>query len=73
MLAPTNRSVAFLVVTVPLLLVALLPVAATTTSSGVTERRRYIPRSECPDSIAAALNFTVTVLAPAVAAGMFLA
>ena len=35
-LAATKRSVAFLVVTVPLLLVALLPVAAALTSTGLT-------------------------------------
>jgi hypothetical protein len=36
MLAPTNRSSAFSVITEPLLVVALLPVASTTTSTGLT-------------------------------------
>ena len=36
MLAPTNRSVALVVVTEPLLLVALFPLAPTATSRGLT-------------------------------------
>jgi hypothetical protein len=35
MLAPTKRSLAFLVITAPLVVVALLPVESTTTSIGL--------------------------------------
>ena len=66
-------ALAFPVVIAPLLLKALLPVAAALTSRalrGSTPRYSRIRRST---EAAAALNFTVTRLEPTGAAAMFLA
>src|SRR5580704_16990844 len=73
MLAPTKRSLAFLVMTEPLLLKALLPVAAALTSKALTGSIPLYSRMRRSTEVAAALNLTETVLAPAVAAAMFFA
>jgi hypothetical protein len=73
MLAATKRSVAFLVITVPLLLEVLLPVAVALTSSALSGSTPLYSRIRMSTEIAAALNFTVTVFVPAAAAAMFLA
>src|ERR1700692_1691426 len=72
-LAPTNRSLAFLVITAPLLLIRLLPVAAELTSSGLMGSTPLYSKIRMSAKEAAALNFTVTVLAPATADEMLLA
>src|ERR1700676_4001007 len=73
MLAPTSRSLAFLVRTAPLLVEALLPVAAALTSRALRGSTPLYSRSRRSTEGAAALNFTVTTLALAEAAAMFLA
>jgi hypothetical protein len=72
-LAPTSKSMAFLVMTAPLLLLLLWPVAATLTSSGVTGSMPLYSRIRISDPIAAALNRTVTLFAPAGLGRMFFA
>src|ERR1700693_5571557 len=72
-LAPTRRSLAFLVSTAPLLVAALLPVAAALTSRGVEGSRPLYSRIRISGEATAALKLKVTELAPAVAAAMFLA
>ena len=64
MLAPTSRSVAFLVVTVPLLLAALLPSAPTATSSALTGSIPLYSIIRMSGQMAALLKVTVTALAP---------
>jgi hypothetical protein len=61
------------VVTAPLLLVALLPCAPTATSSGFTVSRPLYSAIRISGKAAAALKITVTVFTPAAAAEMFLA
>jgi hypothetical protein len=73
MLAPKSRSVALVVVTAPLLLVALLPEAAAVTSTGLVGSAPLYSRIRMSGNAAAAENVTVTLFAPAVAAAMFFA
>src|SRR6266404_773756 len=74
MLAPTRRSLAFLVMTAPLLVEALLPVvAAALTSRALRGSTPLYSRTRRSTKAAAALNLAVTTLAPAEAAAMFLA
>ncbi len=72
-LAPMSRSFALVVVTAPLLLVVPFPIAAAVTSSGLTVSRPLYSRTTMSGNLAATLKVTVTLLAPAAAAGMFLA
>src|ERR1700719_4989686 len=72
-LAPTRRSLALLVLTAPLLLKALLPVAAALTSRALRGSTPLYSRIRRSTEEAAALNFTVTGLEPTGAATMFLA
>src|ERR1700733_4461277 len=72
-LAPTRRSLAFLVITAPLLAAALLPVAAALTSRALIGSTPLYSRTRRSTEGAAALNLAVTLLAPAEAAAMFLA
>jgi hypothetical protein len=72
-LAPTSKSVALVVVTEPLLLVALLPVAAVLMSRGAAVFTPLYSRMRTSGKAAAALKLTVSELAPALAAEMFLA
>src|ERR1700751_3940329 len=58
-LAPTRRSVAFVVVTVPLLLVALLPAAAATTSTGVPVSIPLYSKIRTSGDVAGVLKVTV--------------
>jgi hypothetical protein len=69
-LAPTKRSAAFLVVTLPLLLVELLPAAATTTSTGLVGSIPLYSRIRMSGYVADPLNVTVTAFEPP---AMFLA
>jgi hypothetical protein len=64
---------AFLVMTAPLLLLVLLPVAATLTSSGLTGSMPLYSRIRISDPTAAALNRTVTKFVPPALARMFFA
>src|ERR1700680_988758 len=73
MLAPTNRSTALVVIMALLLLVALSPVAAALTSSGLSASLPLYPKIQISGATAAALKVNVTAFAPAVAAEMFLA
>ena len=73
MLAPKIRSVAFVVVAEPLLLVALLPLFAAVTSTGLFGSAPLYSRMRMSGYAAAVEKVTVTVLAPAAAAAMFLA
>src|ERR1700738_1998105 len=73
MLAPTSRSLAFLVRTAPLLLKALLPVAAALTSRALRGSTPLYSSNRRSTKAAAALNLTVTRLEPPEAAAMFLA
>src|SRR6266849_4165403 len=73
MLAPTNRSVAFLVITAPLLAVALLPVAPALTSIGLAGSIPLYSKIRTSGYVAATLNSTVMVFAPAIAGEMFFA
>src|SRR6266478_4014070 len=73
MFAPTIRSLALVVVTEALVLVAELPDAAAETSSGLVVSIPEYSRIRMSGNAAAALNFTVTVLVPAPAATMFFA
>jgi hypothetical protein len=59
--------------TAPLLLLALLPVAATLTSSGLTGSMPLYSKIRMSDPIADALNRTVTLFAAEVVGKMFLA
>src|SRR5215472_2763422 len=73
MLVPNSRSVAFVVVTVPLLLVALLPLLAAVTSTGLLGSAPLYSRIRTSGYAAALEKVTVTLLAPAAAPVMFLA
>jgi hypothetical protein len=64
---------ALVVVTAPLLLLALFPCAPTATSSGLTGSNPLYSAIRMSGKFAAVVNVTVTVLAPAAAAEMFLA
>src|ERR1700722_19694921 len=72
-LAPTRRSIAFLVITVALVLVALLPVAVAQTSTGVSGSTPLYSRTRTSGEVGATLKVTVNKLPAAVAAEMFLA
>src|SRR3984957_4303766 len=72
-LAPTSRSLAFLVMTAPLLVAALLPVAAALTSRALRGSTPLYSRTRRSTEGAAAINVAVTTLAPAEAAEMCLA
>jgi len=61
------RWVALVVVAAPLLLVALLPLLAAVTSTGLLDRRRCTSRMRMSGNAAAAENVTVTEFAPAAA------
>jgi len=71
--APISRSFALVVVTAPLVLTAVLPCAPTDTSSGLTVSRPLYSAMRMSGKAAAMPKVTVTVLAPAAAAEMFLA
>src|SRR5215467_7690375 len=73
MLAPKIRSVALVVATEPLLLLALLPLLAAVTSTGLLGSAPLYSRIRMSGYAAAVENITLTVLAPAAAAPMFLA
>ena len=73
MLAPKIKSVAFVVVAEPLLLVVLLPLFAAVTSTGLFGSAPLYSRIRMSGYAAAVEKVTVTVLAPAAAAAMFLA
>jgi hypothetical protein len=73
MLAPKRRSVPFVVVAVPLLLLVPLPVFAAITSTGLLKSAPTYSRIRISGNAAALENVTVTVFAPAAAAIMFLA
>src|SRR3974377_16765 len=73
MFAPKIRSVAFVVVADPLLLVALLPEFAAVTSTGLLGSAPLYSRIRMAGYAAATEKVTFTVLAPAAAAAMFLA
>jgi len=64
---------AFVVVTEPLLLVAVFPCAPADTSSGLTGSMPLYSAMRMSAKFAATLNVTVTVFAPAAADTMFLA
>src|ERR1700733_6179072 len=68
--APTIRSDAFVVVAAPLLLVALVPVAAAVTSTGVDVLMPEYSRMRISGKAAEGEKATVTALAPAAAALM---
>jgi hypothetical protein len=72
-LLPTSRSFALLVVTEPLLLVVLFPVAAAVTSNALVVLIPLYSPMRTSGIKTPALNVTVTVLAPAAAATMFCA
>jgi hypothetical protein len=72
-LAPTSKSMALEVRTEPLVLVALLPVAAALTSRALTGSTPLYSRMRISGEATAALKLKVTTLAPARAATMFLA
>jgi hypothetical protein len=72
-LAPKIKSVALVVVADPLLLVALLPLLAAVTSTGLLGSAPVYSRMRMSGSAAAAEKVTVTEFAPAPAATMFLA
>jgi uncharacterized membrane protein len=63
-LAPTKRSAALLVVTVPLLVVELLPEAAATTSTGLVGSIPLYSRIRMSGYVAAPLNVIVTAFEP---------
>jgi hypothetical protein len=73
MFAPKSRSVAFVVVTDPLLLVVLLPVLAAVTSTGMFGSAPLYSKIRMSGYTAALEKVTVTLLAPAAAAVMFFA
>jgi hypothetical protein len=67
------RSVGLVVVADPLLLLALLPVFAAVTSSGLLGSAPLYSRMRMSGNAAAVENVTVTMLEPAAADAMFLA
>src|ERR1700722_17393751 len=71
--APNSRSVGLVVVAEPLLAVALLPLAAAVTSTGLLGSAPLYSVMRMSGNAAAAEKVTVTVFAPAAAAAMFLA
>jgi hypothetical protein len=73
-LAPTRRSFAFVVVTEPLLLVAVVvPCAPTDTSNAFTGSMPLYSAMRMSGKFAATLKVTVTLFVPAAAATMFFA
>ena len=72
-LAPTSKSMGLVVRAAPLLLEALLPVAAELTSRGWRGSRPLYSRMRISGEATAALKVKVTTLAPGEAATMFLA
>ena len=73
MFAPKSRSVGLVVVAAPLLLVVLLPLLAAVTSTGLFGSAPLYSRIRMSGAAAAVEKVTVTELAPAAAAAMFLA
>jgi hypothetical protein len=73
MLAPTNKSVALVVVTAPLLAVVLFPVEPTAASTGLIRSIPLYSKTRMSAYFAADANCTVTVFAPAAAAAIFFA
>ncbi len=73
MLAAKSRSLALVVATAAVLLVALEPVRAAVTSTGLTVSMPLYSRMRISAYWAGTLNCTVTMFALAVAATMFLA
>jgi hypothetical protein len=72
-LAPKSRSVALVVVTEPLLLVALLLIAAAVTSTGLLGSAPLYSSTRMSADVAALAKVTVTVFVPAAADAMFFA
>jgi hypothetical protein len=72
-LAPKSRSLALRVVAAPLSAAALLPVAVASTSNGLAGSNPLYSKMRMSGALAAGLNFTVTVFAPAAAAAIFFA
>jgi hypothetical protein len=72
-LAPKIRSVAFVVVAEPVLLVALLPEFAAVTSTGLLGSAPLYSSIRMSGDAAALVKVTVTLFAPAAADTMFLA
>src|SRR5438067_2144580 len=73
MLAAKSRSEALVVAAAGVLLVAVLPVAEAVTSTGLTGSSPAYSRMRTSAKAAATVKETLTVLAPAAAAAMFLA
>ena len=73
MFAPKIKSVGFVVVAEPLLLLELLPLLAAVTSRGLVASAPLYSRTRMSALVAAVENVTVTVLLPAPAATMLLA
>ncbi len=69
-LAPTSRSLAFVVANAPLLLLVLLPWAPTAASTGLLVAMPRYSATRMSGNAAGALNVTVTVFAFAAAAAM---
>jgi hypothetical protein len=67
------RSVAFVVVAGPLLLLVLLPLAAATASTGLARSAPLYSKMRMSGYAAAPEKLTVTVFVPAAAPKMFLA
>ncbi len=72
-LAAKSRSDALVVTSGGVLLLAVLPLAAAVTSTGFTESTPLYSRTRTSAIIAAGVNDTLTMLAPAAAAAMFFA
>ncbi|PYV79929.1 MAG: hypothetical protein DMG96_02315 [Acidobacteria bacterium] len=69
--APNMRSVAFVVVAEPLLLIPLFPLPAATTSSGLARSAPLYSKMRMSGNAAAPEKLTVTVFVPAAAPKMF--
>jgi hypothetical protein len=72
-LDPRIRSVALVVVTEPLLLLALVPELARVTSTGLLGSAPLYSRTRISGYLAALVKVTVTLFAPAAAEAMFFA
>jgi hypothetical protein len=73
MLAPSNKSVAFVVLTAPLLVNLLVPVPATNVSTALTGSIPLYSKIRMSGWVAATFHVTVTTFAPAAAPEMFFA